>query len=117
MTTRTVSRAHRSNHPDPIALRAGDTVKVGEVYQDDPDWPGWVWCTHARTGKSGWVPVQLIDRDGDAGTALEAFTAFELDVSPGQRVTVHRALNGWSWVEDDAGRQGWVPDRCLTEAG
>jgi len=36
---------YRAAYPDPIIVRAGDELIVGD---GDPEYPGWVWCTVER---------------------------------------------------------------------
>lgn len=99
--------AHRATNPDPMEVKAGDRVRVG---REDPENPGWKWCT-AQDGKESWVPVALLQQNGDSAVLLESYLARELDVEQGAEVTVHRELEGWLWVTDAQGRTGWIPAR------
>jgi hypothetical protein len=89
-------------YTEPLSVRAGELVTVGE---DDPEWPGWRWCTDAR-GKQGWVPEALI---GDGGVIDREYTARELDVAVGDEVEIVREIAGWIWCEKAAGGSGWIP--------
>ncbi len=104
-----VTREYKPQYPDPLCGHAGDRVSVG---REDPDWPGWKWCT-AADGRQGWVPVELLRdaADGDPETALLAvdYSAVELAVQPGEKVTIHERRRGWLLVSNACRQQGWIP--------
>ncbi|SOE50843.1 hypothetical protein ODI_R3011 [Orrella dioscoreae] len=112
-----VLRPHRSDHPDPIAFTAGTQLRVGETHEGPEGWDNWHFC-QTDTHAGGWVPGQIIVRDGDGlGTALEDYTARELDVLPGDILQGNRMLNGWVWCLRAADeRSGWVPCSVLRQA-
>lgn len=110
---RVITRAHQPPDREPIVLSPGDGVVVGELFAEDPEWPGWVWCTSRDSGASGWVPKPVLEIAGANGTAKEPYTSHELAAGPGETVTVHRHLNGWAWCSNASGETGWVPDRNL----
>ena len=103
-----VTTAHRAPDRPPLRLRRGDPVVLSDR---DEEWPQFVWTQAGTLG--GWVPAALFDAERGSATALEAYDTTELDVDPGQLVTLHRELADWWWVEDAAGAQGWVPSRVL----
>jgi SH3-like domain-containing protein len=82
------------------------------VGADDPEFPGWRWCTGAD-GRSGWVPEQFLRRDGQNAVMLRDYTARELTVRAGAEVVCEQAIAGWAWVTDADGRTGWLPESCL----
>lgn len=90
-------------------MRAGERVQVG---RDDPEFPGWRWCT-ASDGRQGWVPEDLLEADGASATMRRDYTARELDVRAGAEVGLGEAIHGWVWATDTAGRSGWIPVSCL----
>lgn len=92
-------------YPDFIELEAGDLVTLGKR---DSEYPGWIWATSAKSGKSGWVPECYLRVDGESGSALRSYTARELGVSEGEIVTVTEELLGWVWAAAGE-RQGWMP--------
>ncbi len=101
-----VERAHRSNYPDPVRFRRGDSVRLGDR---DPDFPGWIRATDAE-GRTGWAPEALLDRqETHEAIAVADYDATELNVSPGEQLTVRRELAGWYWVCNEQGDLGWVP--------
>jgi SH3-like domain-containing protein len=87
----------------------GDRVQVG---RDDPEFPGWWWCT-GPDGRQGWVPEQLLQRQGTHATMLRSYTARELSVRAGADVSVGETMHGWVWATDIDGRSGWIPLSCL----
>jgi hypothetical protein len=93
-------------YPDPVDVRAGETVTLGE---EDQEWPGWVWCTDAR-GKSSWAPTQYVERgDGGGATMRQDYVARELALAVGDEVLLHKLLNGWYWATNARGESGWIP--------
>lgn len=112
MTPRRVIRTHVPDEPDPIVVRPGDRVAVGERYAGDPEWPDFYRCTHPD-GRGGWVPGAVLAIRGDRGVARRHYAARELAVAVGEAVTVGEVLNGWAWCAAADGRSGWVPLRNL----
>ena len=101
-----VERPHRSNYPEPVRFRRGDAVRLGDR---DPDFPGWIRATDPA-GRTGWAPEALLDRQGTReAIAIADYDATELNVSPGEKLTVRRELAGWYWVYNEQGDLGWVP--------
>ncbi len=96
-------------YSDPLILRAGEVVTLG---QRDTEWPGWVWCTN-QEGKGGWVPEQYIEEHESGGTVRNNYTAVELAVGVGEEVRLGQRLNGWVWCTNANGQSGWVPERNL----
>lgn len=105
-----VIHSHVSEFPEPMTLRTGDGVLVGERYDGPEGWPDWYLCT-APGQEPGFVPEQLLDRQGDGcAKMLEDFTNKELNVVEGQILQGNRQLNGWLWaVRVSDGATGWVP--------
>jgi len=100
-----VVSSRASDYPDPLLLRAGDKVAVGD--KKSP-WPGWTWIT-ASGGKGGWIPETFIRRSGSSGTVLRDYDATELDVEKGEKLVIHEETAGWYWCTNMTGRKGWVP--------
>ena len=105
-----VVQAHGSEFPEPMLVRKGDRVAVGERYDGPEGWPDWYLCTPADQ-QAGSVPAQFLDRHADgSATMLEDFTNKELDVAQGEILRGERELNGWVWVVRLIGEEaGWVP--------
>lgn len=107
-------REYENSNPDPIELKKGDVVKLGETFTDNALWPNWINCVSGRTGKSGWTPMQILQVDGETGMASTDYTAREMTVEVGDMVMADRELNGWRWcVRESDGESGWVPEMCL----
>src|SRR5215207_6877662 len=99
-----VVREYIAQYPDPISVQAGARVVVGA---DDPEFPGWRWCT-GPDGRSGWVPEQLLDRTGQEASdapglhrpGVECAGRSGSDPAPrGQRMGVGEHCGRWSWVD------------------
>lgn len=56
---------------EPLILKVGDEVDVGEA---DRTWPGWVWAKNA-TGCDGYVPVEFLQKL--AGTRHKVIEDFD----------------------------------------
>lgn len=110
---RQVLRAHRSHYPNPIGFQTGDDLLLG---QRDTEYPGWVWTT-TGDGNSGWAPLVLMTlaADGRHARACADYSARELNTEVGERLSVARELNDWSWVVRENGDAGWVPTATLDE--
>jgi uncharacterized protein YgiM (DUF1202 family) len=96
---------YRAAYPDPIVMRAGERLRVGER---DKDKDVWVRCT-GSSKKSGWVPVAYIRVDGEKGTTPRDYSAVELSVRTGQTLEFLEEESGWVLAGDPSGRSGWVP--------
>ncbi|MEI2414751.1 SH3 domain-containing protein [Orrella sp. JC864] len=109
---------HASEFPEPMTLKKGDWVSVGELYDGPESWPGWYLCT-APGQAAGFVPEQILDRHADGtGTMLEDFTNRELNVAEGELLYGARRLNGWLWATRISdGATGWVPLDNIRAAG
>lgn len=105
-----VIQPHVSEFPAPLALKKGDQVSVGALYDGPEGWPDWYLCS-APGHEPGYVPGQILDRHADgSGTMLEDFTNRELTVLEGEELRGQRQLNGWLWaVRIPDGETGWVP--------
>lgn len=98
-----------SAYPDPLALVPGEVVRAGRA---DEQWPAFVWCVNTA-GKGGWVPASFLHPQGGTAVALRPYTARELSVRAGERVTLGERAGGWAWATNAAGESGWLPESCL----
>ena len=103
----------KQSYDPALKVARGDQLLV--VKEDKSKWAGWVWCTDTN-GLSGWLPVQVFDalEIGKTNTATEKFNTIELTISAGEILFVSNSLNDWSWCRNEQGKEGWVPDDCLT---
>lgn len=108
-----IAQDYSTQYPNPITVRVGDRVEVG---RDDPEYPGWRWCT-GPDGRAGWVPEDLLQLDGTGAIMRRDYTARELDVRAGMDVVLGEAMHGWVWATATDGRSGWIPLRCLAQDG
>jgi uncharacterized protein YgiM (DUF1202 family) len=97
---------YEAPNPDPIRVKAGETVTVDAGKMTGI--PGWVWCT-SRAGKSGWTPEVCLERQGDTTRMRCDYDAVELTIRVGDVLVVHKVESGFYWVTDRNRRQGWVP--------
>jgi hypothetical protein len=111
-----VIKSHSSNYSDPIVVRKGEQVMVGEIYNGAENWPDWRFCSKINESQKGWIPEQLLSiGDNNDGTVKEDYSAKELSVEAGQKVTVREKLNGWMWCQTPDGDEGWIPVENLEE--
>jgi uncharacterized protein YgiM (DUF1202 family) len=104
-TTCRVLADYQAAYPEPIVVRAGEGLVVG---QEDPEYPGWIWCTD-RNGKGGWVPDDFIERTGGSAKARYDYAATELSACAGEELIITKEKGGWAWCINGCGQSGWVP--------
>jgi SH3-like domain-containing protein len=107
-----VCERYAAQFANPIALAAGETVRVAEP---DPEYPQWYWC-RGPDGREGWVHQDFLSQLSGAAIALSDYDARELNVEVGMRMQVLRVCGAWLYVETDDGRVGWVPGRVVHDA-
>ena len=110
-----VTEDHRTEFPDPIRLESGEKVVLGKTSEEtvgetpgDENWTDWTLCAKLDGSNEGWVPNQVIRREGGHGFAVEDYSARELNVDKGATMRGTREMNGWLWGEC-GGETGWVP--------
>lgn len=110
---RTVSRAYRTQYPNPIRVLCGERVRWVDR-ADDGEFAGWKWAV-APSGLEGWVPRAWFGAGDAQSSALRDYSAQELPIGAGEEVLELDEFSGWIWVMDRKGRCGWVPqDHVLT---
>lgn len=109
--TLTTTAPYTAAYPDPLKVRAGDCLTIG---QRDPDYPGWVWCT-SKSAKSGWVPENYLAIEGDQGLMRHDYDATELTVAAGEMVELLGSESGWGLCRTAEGHIGWLPLSILSE--
>lgn len=101
---------YTATYPDPITVRAGDQLRIGQA---DTDWPAYVWCT-GPDGRDGWMPARFFRQEtADHGVALRDYSAKELSVKAGEPVILVEEAGGWWWATNAAGVSGWLPLEIL----
>ena len=105
-----VIQDHTSEFHEPITLKKGAPLTVGEKYDGPEGWDNWIFCDSPGQ-KGGWVPAQIIEIvDGKAARAREDYTARELNVRTGDALLGSKTLNGWIWCQKSGSSEsGWVP--------
>ncbi len=97
----------------PFSLKEGELVYLG---RKDPTWPGWIWIKN-EDGKGSYVPeVILTSLEGETTTAKRDFAGHDLSVKKGERVLQLWEVEGWRWCQNEAGKEGWVPNYLLVPA-
>ncbi len=97
--------AYESAYPEPLVLKAGDSVRIGEKKSE---WSGWLWCTDSN-GSARWIPASYVVRENDTGRMLRNYDATELSVTVGEELAVIRRESDWLWCTNKNGLSGWVP--------
>ncbi len=101
-----IKKGHVSNYPNPISFDEGESLLIGEL---DTEFPNWI-RVQTIDGNEGWAPTQYIDLE--SSTAIQDYSAYELNVNIGDCVNVLFELNEWSMIESTIGKQGWIPNNC-----
>ena len=109
-----VTEDHRTEFPDPLLLRQGEEVIVGE--ESSHNWPNWILCTKADGSNKGWVPKQIIKQEKNYGKITEDYSAKELDIDKGTIVEGIKELNGWLLSKNKKTNEiGWIPLEKMKE--
>lgn len=96
---------------NPLQLTVGEQVRLGP---EDKAWPGWVWAI-AADGRGSHVPkdhLRLLD--DHRAEVVRPFSARDLSVKRGDRVSALREVKGWLWCRNEAGEEGWLPEFVLS---
>jgi hypothetical protein len=96
---------YESAYPDPLNLKTGETVSLGER---DDEYPGWIMATDSN-GKAGWVPETYLEIDGDVGTLVRDYDATELTVNKGDVLRIIDEESEWVQCVTGDGKIGWIP--------
>ena len=100
---------HTPDASQPLRAAAGEVLG----FERRPtEWDGWLWCANSK-GYRAWVPEAWVSIDGTVCKMRRDYTSLELDVCKGEVLVVEETESGWAWVENSAGRKGWVPLGCL----
>jgi hypothetical protein len=98
---------------NPIILKTGEKVTIGEdpnPEMNSATWVNWVYCIKEDGSNAGFVPEQIIRKEGEYGTILQNYSAKELSVEKGEIIKGIEELNGWLWSKiESTGEIGWIP--------
>ena len=111
---RTVLAAHVASYPDPIRLRAGDSLRLSGAV-DVWDGHRWLWAI-GLDGREGWIPDDLVEGAEGEAVARNDYAAIELSCAAGERLACLAERHGWALCRNAAGEEGWVPVRNLASA-
>jgi len=101
-----VVEEHKSNYPNPISFKKGESLIIGKK---DTEFEDWIWVT-TKDENQGWAPMQYLQiEEGNKAVAKQDYTATELDTCLRDELFLHYELNDWGWVEKSDGSCGWVP--------
>ncbi|WP_407356540.1 hypothetical protein [Methanolobus sp. WCC5] len=108
-----VTKSRRSEFENPVSVIKGESVICLEESNPDGDWAGWVLCK--MSDNEGWIPYQIIEREGSKGIVLEDYCAIEFDLEIGEVLIMEKELNGWIWCykEDSPDLKAWAPLNCI----
>lgn len=108
-----VLRSRTAESDNPIKLVADEEVTCLEESDANGEWPNWTLCQNASN--EGWVPSQIIKRDGMRGVILENYNATEFSIEVGEVYISNKILNGWIWGyrEGNPNQLAWVPLNCI----
>jgi SH3-like domain-containing protein len=110
----TVSAAWEATYADVVSGRVGEQVEATTRVEDWRETPGWTWrWCRDRHGREGWIPDALLAINGAVATMREDYSAQELTVTVGTRLTVEREAAGWALCRTPDGATGWAPLECL----
>lgn len=51
-----VIRAHKSNYPNPITIKKGARLRIGDKYNGPENWENWIYCYTLDSKNEGWLP-------------------------------------------------------------
>lgn len=108
-----VIQSRKTNYSDPIVLKKGERVTIGEEYKEKETWKGWIWCETSE--KKCQVPYQIIEKqDEKHGKLKEEYIATELNVQKDDSIEAEKGLNGWVQGRNvNRNEYGWVPLEIL----
>ncbi len=103
-----VKKEHRMTRTNPLFAHKNEGIWT---FQEDEEYPGWIFCKVKANGLEGYIPKQILiwDESGKSATVSEDYSARELAVKPGDKVESNRELNGFAWCVNEDGMAGWIP--------
>ena len=105
-----VIKNHRTEFTNPIELKKGEKVIIGEDPDPETTLETWVYCIKKDGSNEGFVPEQIIRKEDKIGILLEDYSTKELNIDKGTITEGIKELNGWLWLKSkDTNEIGWVP--------
>ncbi|MFO7881061.1 MAG: SH3 domain-containing protein [Kosmotogaceae bacterium] len=108
-----VTKTFKSDLESFIELNKGERVYKEGIYEGNEKWPNWIYCKKLDSKEEGWVPLQILEKEGETVVAKEHYSAREMNVDKGEIVEGIKRLNGWIWCLKESGNEGWVPEENL----
>ena len=59
----------------------------------------------------GWVPESYLEIFETNCKAVQDYDATELTVKIGEEFLIEKEESGWFWLNDEKGKEGWVPKK------
>jgi hypothetical protein len=110
-----VIESHLNDNLNPLVIKKGTQVKVGESSDINGKWPNWIYCFSLDDKGEGWTPIQIIEVENEFGYVLEDYSAVELECSADELVNGGLELNGWVWcTKQNECESGWLPKEKLS---
>lgn len=110
-----VIKSRKTDSDNPIVVYKCMEVICVEESNENDEWAGWVLCKSENN--NGWIPKQIINRNGNKGILLEDYDAREFDIEVDEIIIMDKELNGWIWgaKENDPTTKAWAPLNHLKE--
>jgi len=106
-----VTEQHETEYQNPIMLKIGEKVIIGEEFSgsgNEENWTNWVYCKKIDGSTEGWVPKQIIEYNSEI--IIQDYSAKELSVEKGMIIEGIKELNGWLWSRiKSTDETGWIP--------
>ena len=84
-----VVEEHKSNYPNPISFKKGESLIIGKK---DTEFEDWIWVT-TKDENQGWAPMQYLQiEEGNKAVAKQDYTATELDTCLRDELFLHGAF-------------------------
>lgn len=100
-----VTKEHKASSQKAMILNKGDKVKVS---REDPEMPGWYWCTDSG-GIEAWVPNTVLIIEKGYATLNQPYNSIEHTVKPGEIIQYLDETLSWVECLNKEWRYGWVP--------
>ena len=115
MKTFKVIKKYDKQFDNAIRVSLGEKVKCIEESDPNGEWANWVLCQ--SPDNEGWIPRQIVDKNGDVGTLLEDYYAQEFDLEIDEVLVSGKIINGWIWgyKKSNTDVKAWAPLNCIEE--
>jgi hypothetical protein len=108
-----VTQEHKASYSYSLIAETGDEAKVGN---EDPEMPGWYWCTDVK-GVNAWVPKTYLEIYGDTAVFNQPYNSVEHNAQPGEIMQYLGEALGWVECLNKEWKYGWIPAEKLEKIG